>query len=199
MSDPHFINYLKARKTSTLTPKDFSARCEIPEWDYQLQTLKRECVELIEGFLEEAKIAIILDFVIHQSFYIRQRDCIEGIRGTVEDQVLLLNERDALWEPRCSGYTLIAENTGLMLAHLTRLGIERGKPPKFDSARMIANAKRIHESSGKMVATFLDQLEKCRKAGKLEQFKDRLKVLFDSGRYRSDFSDLSGIRCDLDN
>lgn len=87
-----------------------------------------DCAAIVEKYLTENDIKILLDHEIQQSFYIRDRNCIETLRGGSPNDVFDMALRnDLLWLNRC-GYsggkpTFMSEVQKMVLAanlHLTK-------------------------------------------------------------------------------
>lgn len=61
------------------------------------------CESILDRFFNETKIAVVVDDVVHQSFYIRDRNCIAAIKTKAEDLVDVFANESHLWLNRC-GY-----------------------------------------------------------------------------------------------
>lgn len=96
-SNPRYISWSNQTKQK-IEVKNFSNTCKTNM--YEGYTLP-ECEEMVEQFLSDNKIAVILDHYINKSFYIRDRDCIENIEGSPNDWVDILSKKSELWLTRC--------------------------------------------------------------------------------------------------
>lgn len=172
--DPRFQGYLTAHPEYLMTLLRFKTECSLQEEDFTLDSIPAACRDTIAAFLKDQRISVLQDHFISQSYYIRDRECIEGIRGTVEDQIRILNEQELNWVPRCENNFQSSHNLALLIVHLTRQSIAKDQLPGFDRKRILVNAKKVSEPAANGVGEFLDQIEECKKTKNLSAFKNIL-------------------------
>lgn len=101
--DPRFEKWITSTGGLPLTTAGFRNECN-QTTDYMNVYEKAECREIAERFLKEADIKVIQDHIINRSFYIRDRNCVEGIRAKPADVVRIFAENPSLWIKSCSAY-----------------------------------------------------------------------------------------------
>ena len=192
--DARFQSYLTTHLEHRMSLSRFKTACVVEDMDFTFNQMPEDCRVAIEGFFKAQKISIVQDTFVNQSFYIRDRECIEGIRGTVQDQIRILGEGEINWVPRCKGDLQTSNNLARLLIRLTSQSIARNVTPAFDRERILKNAMKLDDSVPAAVADFLDQIRECEKTGNLQEFR---KLLVETVK-KSPFIqiwELSDIRC----
>lgn len=95
--DKKFIKWFKTKKFP-MTLKQFPEACQIRSVEGYSDPV---CRNIVNAFIDENKIAIVLDHIIEKSFYIKDRNCIETIKGTAGELLEIFSTVDALWNPVC--------------------------------------------------------------------------------------------------
>lgn len=139
--DPRFVKWYKTNKDS-MSIEEFSQVCGMI--DYQKYDDPR-CEKLVTDFLDSHKIAVIQDHIIKKSFYIRERSCIETIRGTPEEIIDIFATNPELWMHRCNemgGWNYAAMNNQQHL--FTALNKVKSVEPK-KLKQLLENSRLLNE------------------------------------------------------
>ena len=154
--DKRFISWFAKSSYPTDIKKSFATRCNMGD---KLNLPEQICEDIVTHFLDDNKIAIVHDHVENKSFYIRDRSCINTIRGTPEEWIQVFTEQPNLWIQRCKGISRI----DLML--FKSLVLTSEKIPNSD--QLLKNVKLFiagnENSSGVSRIEFLEEAIKAKK------------------------------------
>ncbi|WPU65123.1 hypothetical protein [Peredibacter starrii] len=101
--DSRFQEWFNKKKRSMKLEK-FGEECQL--WDPQGYDNKK-CEKIVGEFLKDVNAGVIQDHIVSKSFYIRDRNCIENIRGTPSDWLEIFSNSPNLFIPRCNGYNKV--------------------------------------------------------------------------------------------
>lgn len=92
------------KKKQPMSMESFAENCVL---DYAKDYENKKCGKIVGEFLEDAKIGVIYDHMSRKSFYIRDRNCIENIRGTPSDWIEIFSNTPNLFISRCGDYNKV--------------------------------------------------------------------------------------------
>lgn len=101
--DSRFQTWFSKKKRS-MKLKEFGEECQI--WMPKGYEHKK-CEKLVSEFLKNSNFGVIQDHIESKSFYIRDRNCIENIRGTPSDWIEIFSNTPNLFVPRCRDYNKV--------------------------------------------------------------------------------------------
>lgn len=129
--DTRFIEWFDNLKSKKMTRHDFFSQCKLDEINFSNEI----CDEIVNQFLNDKKISVVHDHLELKSFYIRDRDCIETIKGTEEDWFNIFADQPNLWVMRCNG----GKRSKIHAILLQALALAPGKIPR--AKELLENVK----------------------------------------------------------
>lgn len=154
--DRRFKNWFKKRKDTPFSLSDFSKKCVIDIYDHK-GYVDKKCEDLVTAFLAEGKFAVVLDHLVKKSFYVRERSCVENIRGTPEDLMEIATETPSLWMFRC-GYQHQYNLSSLVIQTMASID----KPlDTATQAKLKKNLKLGHETALSYLEEAIDAKVRC--------------------------------------
>ena len=157
-------------KTASMTLQKFTTECKLHEFSgYTTEG----CDEIVNSYLNENDIKIVLDHSVKKSFFIRDRSCIEDIKGSPQDWIDILAAQSALWVKRCSSYgdAGIDQLVGLLLQSMAQAKIII---PDQKAKALIDNLKSSNNSFASLVNVSIQANNRCLNK-KSPKFSDFLK------------------------
>jgi hypothetical protein len=141
-----------------------------------------ECSEILELYLQTSKAKVVHDPQLPKSFYIRDRDCIETIRGTDEELLRRASSDDSLWKPQCFGYNQSAPDLALILLKI----LSRSEPP---DDKVMQNLRKDFALGG-VSTSGLDAYSRCIQSNQLSLFNNEVQQMKRDDLSSTDFSKL---------
>lgn len=179
-----FINWFEKKKKIKkydLSLKEISSKCYVKsQTDYQ-GFGPESCRVIINEFLEDKKVKIIQDSLVEKSFYIRDRDCIENIRGADQyhETLDILASTPAFWIENCDEERLrlmeytgpsVYKNNSFLMKHVFKgLYHVADKVGLSVIEKLKENGSYAHQS----IPHAIDALLRCKKKGDEKTIKKR--------------------------
>lgn len=100
-----FLNWLKSSVSKLgITKEAFVSECANEQGDLITKDFSGppnpKCDEAFDRYLQETNVKVVQDTAIFQSYYIRDRNCIETIKGSPEELIEIALNKDT-WMPVC--------------------------------------------------------------------------------------------------
>lgn len=125
----------------------------------------KRCAKMVNEYTQKTDVKIVQDHVIKKAFYIRDRSCIETIKGTPKELIEFAAKNEFLWLTPCNGYGGGAGSFSLIVIDaLTK--VEKNVP-KNVIEKLIQNFKLASKPTSQLEA-YLRCLEKDR----VSEFKE---------------------------
>jgi hypothetical protein len=118
-----------------------------------------DCDDLVDRFLGDSKIAVVLDHEIDKSFYIRDRACIETIHGTPDDLYQIVLQNNGLWADNCGVF-----NNDMLPGILMELLVQKAAPISDSEKEILTKnikTSSINEDMKKNMISFIAADQRC--------------------------------------
>lgn len=165
-----WFGLLPAKKKVFNTVSSFENRCfreGDPITDYRgTFGPKQDCADFVSAYLNDSKAKVIQDFAISKSFYIRDRTCIESLRGTPKEIIEIASRNDLLFLAPC-GNSGVKDFARIIYRSLVEEKVDPAAPVL---QKIGANLKLAGQDS-----QMLESYRKCAQTGHLDRFNESIK------------------------
>lgn len=144
------------------------------------------CEVVYERFFNETAVKIVQDHQVRRSWYLRDRSCIRGIRGTPPQIIEILAEREAIWHNHC---TQARSGESLMRLLLAAL-IEMNDSVSSELLRKISlNARDstiVYSPVNQVVPEIVNAYQRCHDTKRRALFKKKANMILNDFYLYSD-------------
>lgn len=171
-NDPRFLTWFQKInpnfREGFLNIKEFAETCHARESLTIDGYTDLRCEKIVLRFFEDAKISVVQDHQASKNFYLRDFNCIEGLRGHPEDMIQILVSQD-FWAASCS-----IEHLSDYTPYLLGISLSEISKPlsKADYESLFQNVGLLRSESVRLeMAKMLNGYQQCVQSGKFMAFK----------------------------
>jgi hypothetical protein len=164
--DPRFLHWLSQRPDPAIDLSYVKKHCHAGKWMDGITD--ESCAKLVESYMKEANIKVVVDFVNPKAFYIRDRDCIQDVRATRRQLLDSFITNPSLWLTSCSRSNELSFKIGDMFPYKLMRDVITGEkidPPLTaeDLHQLQRNARLLPGSWGyrRPMIDGIDKLAVC--------------------------------------